>query len=69
MIEREIRSAQFTREWRAVQDLDGRIIVTFTPKQRAAREAAVAEDWERIRQAEEAEKAPAGELSAVASFW
>lgn len=69
----------FTREWRAIQALEGRIVDMATPGQRAAREAAIAEEWERLRLAEEACEAVAGnpanpkpgrdaDLPAVGSF-
>ncbi|MFH6786654.1 hypothetical protein [Methylobacterium sp. MA0201] len=48
---------EFTREWRAVQALEGRIVDEATPEQRAAREAALSEEWDHIRQAEEASDA------------
>lgn len=47
------------REWQAVQALHGVIIDTATPEERAAREAAVNEEWQRI---EEAEMAAGGSL-------
>ncbi|WP_279356724.1 hypothetical protein [Methylobacterium indicum] len=51
---------QHSMDWMRVQALQGRIIDTATPEQRAAREAAVAEEWERLRLAEEASEAVAG---------
>jgi len=65
-----------TREWQMVQSLEGRIIDTATPEQRAAREAALDEEWERLRLLEQATEAASGnpapgrdaDLPAVGSF-
>lgn len=54
-------AAEHTAEWMQVQMFEGgRIVDTATPEQRAAREAACAEEWERIKALEWAAEEPAG---------
>jgi hypothetical protein len=57
-----------TREWQAVQALQGVIIDTATPEQRAAREAAWAEERRRIEEAEGPSRTWDADLPAVGSF-
>ena len=56
------------REWQAVQALQGVIIDTATPEQRAAREAAWDEECHRIEEAEGSSRTRDADLPAVGSF-
>ncbi|MCJ2044153.1 hypothetical protein MKK58_06355 [Methylobacterium sp. J-078] len=63
MLSRHHRNRQYTWEWMRVQALEGRIIDTLTPEERAARMVAFDEECRRIEALKRAAEAASGRLT------